>query len=216
MHIADNEGWAALHYSAKNGTYELFTYFSDLEVDTSLKTNDGSNCLHIFAVNGYLDLCKTLVDKYRFDAHTADNDGWTALDYSARNGSYELVTYFADKGIDIYLKTYDGNNCLHIAALYGHLNLCKFFLDNENFDVHMADNDGWTALHNAARNGSFELFLYILGKGSEIYRKTNSMRNVLHLSSVNSRFDICEFILEHFSKDYEDNNIRNQYILNDK
>ena len=34
------------------------------------------------------------------------------------------------------------NNCLHIAALYGHLNLCKFFLDNENFDVHMADNDG--------------------------------------------------------------------------
>ena len=58
MHIADNEGWAALHYSAKNGTYELFTYFSDLEVDTCLKTNDGSNCLHIFAVNGYLDLCK--------------------------------------------------------------------------------------------------------------------------------------------------------------
>ena len=80
----------------------------------------------------------------------------------------------------------------------------------------MADNDGWTALHNAARNGSFELFFCILGKGSEIYRKTNSMRNVLHLSSVNSRFDICEFILEHFSKDYEDNNIRNQYILNDK
>ena len=58
----------------------------------------------------------------------------------------------------------------------------------------------------------FELFLYILGKGSEIYRKTNSMRNVLHLPSVNGHFDICEFILEHFSKDYEDNNIRNQYI----
>ena len=53
----------------------------------------------------------------------------------------------------------------------------------------MADNDGWTALHNAATNGIFELFLYILGKGSEIYRKTNSMRNV-----------------------YEDNDIRNQYI----
>ena len=67
MHIADNDEWAALHYSAKNGTYELFTYLADLEVDTCLKTNDGSNCLHIFAVNGYLDLCKTLIDKYRFE-----------------------------------------------------------------------------------------------------------------------------------------------------
>ena len=108
------------------------------------------------------------------------------------------------------------NNCLHIAALYGHLNLCKIFLDNENFDVHMADNDGWTALHNAARNGSFELFSYFLGKGSEVYRKTNSMKNVLHLSSFNGHFDIWEFVLEHFSKDYEDNNIRNQDTLNGK
>ena len=64
----------------------------------------------------------------------------------------------------------------------------------------MADNDGWTALHNAARNGSFKLFLYILGKGSEIYRKTNSIRNVLHLSSVNGHFDICEFIWSTSSK----------------
>ena len=80
----------------------------------------------------------------------------------------------------------------------------------------MADNDGWTVLHNAARNGSFELFLYILLKGSEVYCKTNSMKNVLHLSSFNGHFDICEFVVEHFSKDYEDNNIRNQHTLNGK
>ena len=80
----------------------------------------------------------------------------------------------------------------------------------------MADNDGWTVLHNAARNGSFELFLYILVKGSEVYCKTNSMKNVLHLSSFNGHFDICEFVVEHFSKDYEDNNIRNQHTLNGK
>ena len=42
------------------------------------------------------------------------------------------------------------------------------------------------------------------------------MKNVLHLSSFNGHFDICEFVLEHFSKDYEDNNIRNQDTLNGK
>ena len=43
--------------------------------------------------------------------------GWTALHFSARAGSYELLTYFADTGTDIYLRTNDGSNCLHIAAL---------------------------------------------------------------------------------------------------
>ena len=33
-----------------------------------------------------------------------DNQGWTALHYSARSGSYKLVTFFADMGTDIYLK----------------------------------------------------------------------------------------------------------------
>ena len=46
-----------------------------------------------------------------------DNDGWTAIHYSARNGSYELVTYFIDLGNDIHLKTNTGSNCLYIAAL---------------------------------------------------------------------------------------------------
>ena len=44
----------------------------------------------------------------------ADKDGLTALHYSARYGSYELITYFADVGADIYLKDNDGWNCLHL------------------------------------------------------------------------------------------------------
>ena len=87
----------------------------------------------------------------------ADKDGWTALHYSARHGSYDLWTYFADMGVDIQLKTNDGGNCLHIAALIGHLSFCKILEDKRNFDVHMADKDGWTAPHYSARCGSYDL-----------------------------------------------------------
>ena len=59
----------------------------------------------------------------------ADKNGWTGLHHSARNGSHELVKYFADIGTDINLKTSNGENCLHIAALYGHLNICKSLID---------------------------------------------------------------------------------------
>ena len=75
----------------------------------------------------------------------------------------------------------------------------------------MRDNDGCTPLHYSASNGSFELFSYLLEKGSEIYCKTKKMKNVLHLSAVNGHFDICKFVLDFFVKDYVNNNTKKQY-----
>ena len=130
-----------------NGSYELVKYFVDKGTDIFLKTNDGSNCLHITAQNGHLNLCKELINKDNFDIHLANNAGWTALHFSSSNGSYDLLKYFVNKGTDIFLKTNSGLNCPHIAALYGHLKLCKKLIINHNFDIHTADNSGWTALH---------------------------------------------------------------------
>ena len=58
-----------------------------------------------------------------------DDDGWTALHYSARNGSYELVTYFDEMGTDIYVRNNSGWNCLHNAAFNGHLKLCQTLIE---------------------------------------------------------------------------------------
>ena len=70
-----------------------------------------------------------------------ENDGWTALHYSARYGSYELLRYFADMGVDIHLKNNNSWNCPHISSLHGHLNLCKIFISKHKFDIHMAGNN---------------------------------------------------------------------------
>ena len=217
MHATDNRGWAALHFSAQNGNYEKLTFFAnkknDKENDIYLKTKDGVNCLHIAAANGHFSLCKMLIDEHNFDVRVCDGDEWSPLHHSVITGNYELIKYFIDKGSDIYLKVNDGTNCLHIAAANGHLNLSRTLLDKYNFDINLANNDGWTALHFSARNGNFALFSYLLDKGSDMYRKTKSMYNVLHLSAYNGHFDICEFVLKYFTKDYEENNSRNQHTL---
>ena len=214
VHMTDNEGWTALHASVRSGSYELVTFFTDLGNDIYLKTNIGMNCLHIAAFLGNFSLCKTLVENHKYDVHLTNNEGWTALHHSARSGSYKLVSYFTDLGTDIHLKTKNAETCLHIAALNGHLHLCKTLVEKHNFDVHMIDNDGWSALHCSAKSGSFDLFLYFLRQGSEIYSKTINMKNVLHLSSGEGHFDISSFVLEHFTKDYRDNNTRKQHMLN--
>ena len=214
--MVDDYKCIALHYSAGTGNYELFKFFADIETDIYLKNIKGGNSLHLAALHGHLHLCKILIKKYKFDVHMVDDYGWKSLHYSARNGSYELVTFFVDEGTDIYLKTNDGSNCLHIAAENGHLNLCKILIDKYNFDVDLKNNNGYNVLHFSSKNGSFDLFSYILGKGSEIYCKANDMKNVLHLSAHGGHFEICEFVLEYFTKDFKENNNRKQYILNGK
>ena len=211
VHMADNKGWTTLHHSASSGLYELVTHFAAMGNDIHSKDNSGKNCLHIAARNGHINLCKILINKHGFDVKMGCNEGYTALHYSVVNGSYEQVTYFVGMGTDIHLKTNNGTNCLHIAAKHGHLNLCKTLIDKYGFDTYMQNNEKWTALHFSAENGSFDLFLYILRKGSDIYCKTNKMENVLHLSARKGHFDICNFVLEYFTRDYKDNNSRSQY-----
>ena len=213
VRMTDNFGWTVLHFSVRNGSPELIAFVAAF-TDFKLKTNDGMNCLHIAALHGHLNLCITLIDKYNLDIFMTDNGGWAVIHFCARNGSCELVNYFTALGADIHLKTHDAKNCLHIAARYGHLNLCKTLVNNDNFDVHLIDDDECTALHYSAENGSFDLFSFILGKGSEIYSKTKTRRNVLHFSASNGHYNISRYILEYFVKDYKDNNTKNQYALN--
>ena len=145
----------ALHLSCRSGSYKLVKFFANEGTDIKLKTNDGQNCLHTAADNAHLNLCKTLIEEHNFDVQETDCDGWKALHWSCRSGSYELVTFFANKGTDIQLKTHSGQNCLHIAAEYGHLNLCKTLIAEHNFDVKETDNYGWTALHWSCGSGSY-------------------------------------------------------------
>ena len=69
------------------------------------KTKSGANCLHMTAMNGYLGLCKTLLEKYNFDVKMANNHGRKSLHYSAIGGSYELCQLFLENVSDIYMKS---------------------------------------------------------------------------------------------------------------
>ena len=131
--MTDNNEWKALHFAAKNSSYELVKYILGIEYIINLKTNTGENCLHMTAEFEHLSLCKTLVDTYNFNVHLPNNNGWTALHFSVKSSSDRLVSYFLAMAVDINLKTRNGRTCLHIAALYRHLNLCKTFIDKHNF-----------------------------------------------------------------------------------
>ena len=197
-HMTDNDGWTPLHFSAKYGSRELVSFFADMGIDILIKTNEGKNCLHVAANMGHFELCKELIDKYSFNVHEADSDGWTALHYSVEVGSYELITYFVDLGADIQLNTSDGKNCLHIATLHGRLNLCKALIDKHNFDANIADDNGCTALHYSVRKGSYELFSNIMHMVTNIYVQNKNGMNCLHLAALHGHLNICKTLIDDF------------------
>lgn len=125
VHASDNNGWTVLYFLARKGSYESVVSLANLETDIHLKKNIGSNCLHIAATFEHLNPSKTLAEIHKFDLYMTDNNGWTAINYSVRNRSSELVMYFAGLRTNIHLRTNVGWNCLHIAPFYGYFNLCK-------------------------------------------------------------------------------------------
>ena len=196
LHMTDNDGWTALHCSARSGNCELVAYFAEMGTDIHLKTADGRNCLHIAALKGHLNLCKMLIDKHNVDVNVADKRGWTAVHFSAQSGNCQLVAYFAEMGTDVHLKTNDGSNCLNIAAYQGHLNLCKMLIDKHKVDLHMTDNDGWTALHYSAQSGNCELVAYFAEMGIDIHLKTNDGRNCLHIAALKGHLNLCKMLID--------------------
>ena len=196
LHMTDNDGWTALHCSARSGNCELVAYFAEMGTDIHLKTNDGRNCLHIAALDEHLNLCKMLIDKHKVDVNVADKRGWTAVHFSAQSGNCQLVAYFAEMGTDVHLKTNDGSNCLNIAAYQGHLNLCKMLIDKHKVDLHMTDNDGWTALHYSAQSGNCELVAYFAEMGTDIHLKTNDGRNCLHIAALKGHLNLCKMLID--------------------
>ena len=207
INMIHNGGWTALHFSVQNGSHELVKFFTDQGADIHRKTNNGVTCLHIAAAHGHLNLCKTLKNKYEFNLHVTDDYGWKALHRSALSGSYDLVKFFADNGTDIYLKTREGMNCLHIAAAKAHLNLCKALMKIHNFKGDMADNYGWTALHRSALNGSYDLVKLFAENGTDIYLKTREGMNCLHFAASRAHLNLCKALMKkhNFKGDTADN-----------
>ena len=194
--MGDNNGWIQLHHFAKNGSYEYIKSLEDVGINIHLKTNDGKNCLHIAAAYRHLNLCKTLILKHNFHIYMTDNKEYTPLHCSAQNGVYEIVQFFADIGTDILIKTKIGENCLHIAAAYGNVNLCKTYIDKHNFNVDMTDNEGFIALHRSAQNGVYESVKLFANIGSDIHLKTKVGGNCLHIAPAYGHLNFCKTLID--------------------
>ena len=84
---------------------------------------------------------------------------------------------------------------LHFAAGFGHLDMCKYIMENTE-DKNPRCNIGLTPLHCAAQEGRLNVCTYIMANTEDKNPRSNDGRTPLHFAALNGHLDVCKYIME--------------------
>ena len=188
INAANNNGWTALHYGVQNGNFELLQLLIQNGGDVYYATKDNTNCLHLAASEGHIDICKMFLNGYKFDINAANNDGWTVLHFGVENGNFELFKLIIQNGIDIYIRTNCKMTSLHIASKEGHLKICQCIVAQYNYDV--SKERGEYDTYTKDKTWSRQIFL-----DKVLNASTTKGNTSLHLAVLGSHVDVSKFLL---------------------
>ena len=135
-------------------------------------------------------------------------DQWSPLHIGAKFG-LELFKEIALKFKNINPANNNGETPLHSAAKSGHLDICKFILENVQEDKYPADNVGFTPLHYAAILGNLEIFKFIVTNVEN--ENPGSGIAPYHCAIHLGKKEICQFI----EKKYNIKTNSNAVVLSD-
>lgn len=104
-------GDSALIYAIDQKNYRAAKILLDAGVDPNQKNALGDNALHIAAKWNIAELLDIILD-YPIDLNIVGQDGFTAINYAAAFGNYDIVNNLASKGADPDIK----DNVFHLSA----------------------------------------------------------------------------------------------------
>ena len=125
-------------------------------------------------------------------------DQWSPLHIAAKFG-LELFKEIVFKFKKINPANNNGETPLHSAAKSGHLDICKFILENIQEDKNPEDNVGFTPLHYAAIMEHLDIFKFIAQNVENENPVKGSGISPYHCALFIGKKEICQFVEEKYS-----------------
>ena len=139
--------------------------------DANCKFENNVTFILVASLDGYLDVCKILIEKGA-DLNLQAANGATPLIIASFGGNAELVKLFLDKGAKLDVQSKNGATALIAASEKGHIEVIKLLLvKGANLDVQ--SSNGVTALMMASQNGHSDVIKLLLEKGAKTDLKSN-------------------------------------------
>ena len=138
------------------------------------------------------------------------SNGYTPYLWAAHEGSIEAFRILRHGGDQQQVSRDHGENALHIAARFGHLNILKYILEKvPEIDPLSRSRDDFTALHLAAREGQIDCIAELIKHGVNVDIKTEiEQQTPLHIAAyannINSVRALLYFYADIDATDKED------------
>ena len=136
-----------LHAWASRGNLAAVGELLPLVRDVNATNNYGNTALMLAAVNGHVEVVRTLLEHPDIAVNAADPGMITALMWATFHGHVEVVQALLERP-DLAVNAADnhGRTALMVAAYKGSVELVWALLQQPDLAVNAADNDGKTAL----------------------------------------------------------------------
>ena len=100
------------------------------------------------------------------------------------------------------IRIIDNRTPLHIAAMNGHLELVKYFVENLNMDPNTRGFNEWAPLHHSSAEGHHNIVKYLIENchcNADIRNKDNN--TPLHFAASNGHLDLVKYFVEDLNMD---------------
>ncbi|KAF7555470.1 hypothetical protein G7Z17_g2155 [Cylindrodendrum hubeiense] len=163
INLQDQEGWSPLHAAVKRSLVKdasLLWLMLENGADVNTKTNKGLTALHLAATEDDIPVAWVLLTKHA-NINARNKGGMTALHLASRFGHSQFVRFLLHMGADATVVDKSNKTALHWAITelveeyesQQHQAITKYLIEFA-MDVTIQDDDGLSALHIIASEGS--------------------------------------------------------------
>jgi ankyrin repeat protein len=159
----------ALDLAAQEGHEEIVAFLLSKVAQANSKDDEGIDALILASGGGHLAVVRLLVQHLRAqELDGEDDEGCTALHCAADEGHCEVVAFLLSKGAQASTRNTLNETPLISASGCGHIEVLRLLLQHMGPQaLKDIDEDGWTALLNAAYWGQDEVLRFLLLAGSD-------------------------------------------------
>ena len=191
LEATDLGGCTALHNASRNGHNAVIDVLLSHGANVEREDLDNRRALSLAVFRGHTAAAELLIEAASMNGKDAglDEAFYHAIPYSG----VDLIKLLIDKGASLIDKIEDIHGTrLHVAALFGKLEVVKLLIDYRLSPMIRNSYDS-TPLHEASINGRTEVVELLLEKGAEIDAQTRTGHTPIYWAIEGAkRSEACE------------------------
>lgn len=158
------------------------------------QTNQDLSPLFLAAKSNQVDVFDFLLKKQGINIKTIFKNKQSLLHIAAAYGSFDVMKYLCENGVDIFYKNSLGRSALFIAAASSHQNIVEYLL-NKGADIKEVDEDGYSPILYATYYGKISDVKYLLSFEEDIDAIFSNGDTLLTLAAERNHKELCQFLL---------------------